>query len=133
MLFRSDEDEAPGKGNEYRLLKWEERVRKENLGKTRVGQAAPLIDRLHRLMFLLQQNRGSEMQDAYDGWGLSGDPAFKPLLQAVRELALRDRQETERRVVEAVATQLQLNRRTVVKKNRVYETPLFEYGEEKDK
>jgi hypothetical protein len=126
-----EEDDESGKGNEYRLLKWEERVTRENLGKTRVGQPAPLIDRLHRLMFLLQQNRASEMQEAYDGWGLAGDPAFKPLLQAVRELALRDRQDTERRIVEAVATQLHLNRRSVVSENRIYETPLFEYGEER--
>lgn len=128
----NNQNVASGKGNEYRLLKWEERAGRESLGRTRIGQPAPLIDRLHRLMLLLHQNRASDMQDVYDGWGLAGDPAFKPLLQAVRELALRDRQDTERRIVEAVATQLHLGKRTVVSENRVYETPLFEYGEEKN-
>lgn len=134
---RKDEEEATeaaaSKGNEYRLLRWEERVKRESLGKTRAGQPAPLIDRLHRLMFLLQQNRASEMQGAYDGWGLASDNAFKPMLQAVRELADRDGQEAECRIVEALNTQLLMNRRTVVPENMVKEPALFEYGMENKK
>jgi len=38
-------------GNEYRLLSWEERTAREELADSRNGQLAPLIDRLHRLMF----------------------------------------------------------------------------------
>jgi adenine-specific DNA methylase len=130
---QEDTDDATGKGNEYRLLRWEERVKRESLGKVRVAQPAPLIDRLHRLMHLLQQNRVFEMQEAYDGWGLASDIAFKPLLQAVRELADRDRQDTERRIVEALASQLRMNKRTIVSENMVREEPLFEYGKEKGK
>jgi hypothetical protein len=35
------------------------------------------------------------------------------LLQAVRELALRDKDDTERRLVEALATQLKMGKRTI--------------------
>lgn len=121
-----------GKGNEYRLVGWQERSSKEGLGESKAGQPAPLIDKLHRLMFLFQQNRTSEVQEAFDAWGLSNDRAFKPLLQAVRELAVRDKQESERRLVEALATQLRMNRKTVVVANGVEEVPLFEPQSEGD-
>jgi hypothetical protein len=132
---RKDEDEeeigeegsGESKGNEYRLLRWDERAMRDGLGESRAGMIAPLIDRLHRLMFLFHKNRTSEVQQLFDAWGLASDRAFKPLLQAVRELALRDRQDTERRLVEALATQLKMNRRTVVVNQEIREEPLF-YG-----
>jgi adenine-specific DNA methylase len=107
------DDETEGKGNEYRLLRWQERTRREGLGEARGGMMPPLIDRLHRLMFLFQQNRASEVQQAFDNWGLANDRAFAPLLQAVRELALRDKDDTEKRLVEALAVQLKMTKRTV--------------------
>ncbi len=128
-------DDAGGesKGNEFRLVPWEERAQREELGETRGGLPAPLIDRLQRLMRLFQQNRTAEVQQLYDAWGLANDRAFSPLLQAVRELALNDRQDIERRLVEALATQLKLNRKQVMveevvdnqMKMRVMETEVF--------
>jgi len=126
-----EENVGETKGNEYRLLDWSERVKDDRLGETRGGNPAPLIDRLHRLMLLFNQNRTGEVQQAFDAWGLSSERAFSPLLQAVRELAVRDERDTERRLVEALATQLKMNHRTVVAGNMVRETPLFEYGKEK--
>ncbi len=123
------EDEIESKGNQYRLLSWQERVKSENLGDSRTGMSAPLIDRLHRMMFLFQQNRVSEVQQSFDNWGLASDRAFPPLLQAVRELALRDSQDTERRLVEALATQLKMNRRTVLVNNVPTEVSMFENTE----
>jgi hypothetical protein len=108
-----DSAEGESKGNEFKLVPWEQRAQREDLGETRNSQPAPLIDRLHRLMKLFHQNRTAEVQQAYDAWGLANDRAFPPLLQAVRELALNDRQDTERRLVEALATQLKLNRKQV--------------------
>ncbi len=127
------EEESGGetKGNEYRLLDWAERVKDDRLGETRGGNPAPLIDRLHRLMLLFNQNRTSEVQQAFDGWGLSSERAFGPLLQAVRELAVRDERDTERRLVEALGTQLKMNHRTVVAENVGEDVPLFENGKEK--
>lgn len=130
----TEEGEEPGetKGNEFTLVPWEQRAQKEDLGETRGGAPAPLIDRLHRLMKLFQQNRTSEVQQAYDNWGLANERAFPPLLQAIRELALHDRQDTERRLVEALATQFKLSRKQVVVddgKNVVQELPLFDTAE----
>jgi hypothetical protein len=120
-------DEAPeGKGNEYRLLGWQERTSGEGLGESKAGNPAPLIDKLHRLMFLFQQNRTVEVQQLFEAWGLSNDKAFKPLLQAVRELAVRDKQDGERRLVEALATQLRMNRKTIIVANEMKEVPLFD-------
>jgi len=122
-------DEIDSKGNQFRLLRWQERVVRENLGESRAGMTAPLIDRLHRMMFLFQQNRVSEVQQSFDTWGLASERAFPPLLQAVRELALRDEQDTERRLVEALATQLKMSKRTVIVDNIPTEVSLFENTE----
>jgi hypothetical protein len=54
------------------------------------------------------------------------------LLQAIRELTLRDGKDTERRLVEALATQLKMNRKVIIAGNVVREAPLFEYVTEKD-
>jgi putative DNA methylase len=133
-----DEDEAGDilnastKADKYRLMRWEERVGDEHLGANRGNQPAPLIDKLHRLMHLLRQNRGNDVQAAYDEWGLKGDPAFPRLLQAVRELALDGLQAEEQRLVESLASQLKMNRSVVAKDNQVREMALFEYGAEAD-
>jgi arsenate reductase-like glutaredoxin family protein len=81
------------------------------------------------MMFLFQQNRVSEVQQSFDTWGLASERAFPPLLQAVRELALRDEQDTERRLVEALATQLKMSKRTVIVDNIPTEVSLFENTE----
>jgi hypothetical protein len=116
------------KADKYRLLRWDERLGDEHLGENRGVHAAPLIDKLHRLMDLLRRNRGSEVQSAYDGWGLAADPAFPRLLQAVRELALKDHDAEEQRLVESLASQLRMSRRMVAADNVVRETPLFQYS-----
>ena len=122
----ADEEAADeGKGNEYRLRRWEERTKREDLGESRGSLAAPLIDRLHRLIFLYRENRVSEVQQAYERWGLSSEKAFGPLLLAIRELAVRDRDDKERRLVEALATQLRLNRRTIMVNDVPTEVDLF--------
>jgi len=119
---------AKAKADKYRLLRWDERVRNESLGESRPNQSAPLIDRLHRLMHLLKQNRASEVQTAYDTWGLAGDPAFPRLLQAVRELAVQNHQAEEQRLVESLASQLKMYRRVVVEEGVVKEALLFDYA-----
>jgi len=110
----SDDEESEGKGNEYRLLGWRERVGREDLGETRGGMTAPLIDRLHRLMHLFQQNRVSDVQQLFDKWALASERAFAPLLQAVLELAVQAKDDTEKRLVEALSSQLKMTKRTVL-------------------
>ena len=128
---KMDEEAGESKGNEYRLLDWSERVKDDRLGEARGGSPAPLIDRLHRLMALFQQNRTCEVQQAFDAWGLASERAFIPLLQAIRELAVRDGKDTERRLVEALATQLKMNHRTVVEENVVQKVRYLNMEEKK--
>ena len=124
-------DEAPeGKGNEFRLRGWQERASADSLGESKGGNPSPLIDKLHRLMYLFQQNRAVEVQQRSDEWGLANERAFQPLLQAVRELAVRDKQDSERRLVEALASQLKMNRKTIVVANEMKEVPLFDSVED---
>ena len=125
----SGEAAGEGKGNQCRLLRLQERTDREGLGETRAGLQAPLIDRLQRLLVLFQKNRVADVRQAFDNWGLANDKAFLPLLQAVRELAVRDRQETERQLVESLANYLKLGKRTILVDNKVMETSLFEYNE----
>lgn len=120
---------ANAKADKYRLVKWDARVKDDKLGDNRPNHPAPLIDRLHRLMHLLRQNRAGDVQSLYESWGLAGDPAFPRLLQAVRELALEGHQTEEKRLVESLASQLRMNRRAVVEENIVKEMPLFAYGQ----
>jgi hypothetical protein len=118
---------SSAKADKYCLVRWHARIGDEHLGENRANQPAPLIDKLHRLMHLLRQNRASDVQAAYDQWGLAGDPAFPRLLQAVRELSLEDHETEEQRLVESLASQLKMYRR-VVENGMVKEDPLFEYG-----
>jgi putative DNA methylase len=129
---RKDEDEAEAEeaneessGSEYRLLDWSERVDREDLGESRGALASPLVDKLHRLMTLFRRNQAADVQRLYDEWGLASEQAFPPLLQAIRELALQDGNDTERRLVEALATQLKLTRRQVVEDGVLKEGPFF--------
>jgi putative DNA methylase len=119
------EEEEQSSGNEFRLRDWEERAADEKLGEPHDGQPAPLIDRLHRLMALFHRNQAPEVQKQYEAWGLASERAFPALLQATRELALRDRQDTERRLIEAIATQLNFTRRQVVDGEVVKDEPFF--------
>jgi hypothetical protein len=112
-------------GSEYRLLDWSERVERDDLGESRGGLASPLVDKLHRLMALFQRNQAADVQRLYDEWGLASERAFPPLLQAIRELALKDGNDMEQRLVESLATQLKLTRRQVVEDGVVKEAPFF--------
>jgi hypothetical protein len=77
-------------------------------------------------MHLLRQNRGNDVQSAYDAWGLQGDPASR-VFPGYAELAPSPAGRRQR-LVESLASQLKMNRSVVVKDGEVRETPLFEYG-----
>lgn len=120
-----EEVESTGSGSEYRLLDWSERVEPDDLGEGKAGQPAPLIDKLHRLMALFQRNQAADVQRLYDEWGLASERAFPPLLQAMRELALEDGNDMEKRLVESLASQLKLTRRQVVEAGVLKDEPFF--------
>jgi hypothetical protein len=121
----TDEPAEESSGSEYRLLDWSERVENDSLGDSRGGLPSPLVDKLHRLMALFHRNQAGEVQSLYESWGLASERAFPPLLQAIRELALQDGNDTERRLVEALATQLKLARRQVVEDGVLKDEPVF--------
>jgi hypothetical protein len=83
------------------------------------------VDKLHRLMALFQRNQAGKVQSLYESWGLASERAFPPLLQAIRELAFQDGNETERRLVEALATQLKLTRQQVAEDGMIKDAPYF--------
>ena len=120
-----EEVESTSSGSEYRLLDWSERVEPDDLGEGKAGQPAPLIDKLHRLMALFQRNQAADVQRLYDEWGLASERAFPPLLQAIRELALEDGNDMEKRLVESLASQLKLTRRQVVEAGVLKDEPFF--------
>jgi hypothetical protein len=70
-------------------------------------------------MCLFEKNRITDVQQLFDTWALASEKAFAPLLQAVRELALRDKDDTERRIAEALASQLKVTKRTVLENQTV--------------
>jgi putative DNA methylase len=112
---------------QYRLVDWRTRAQqRDGLGESRAGQTAPLIDRLHRLMFLLSGNRAAELQENFENWGLAAEPAFLPLIQALHSLADRERRSEEKKLIEALAAQLKLNRRKVVEAGVVREESTLE-------
>lgn len=112
--------------NAVGVVDWSERIERDDLGESRGGLASPLVDKVHRLMALFRGNRATDVQRRYDEWGLASEQAFPPLLQAIRELALQDGNETERPLVEALATQLMLTRRQVVEDGVMKEGPFFQ-------
>jgi adenine-specific DNA methylase len=121
----AEDVEEESSGSEYRLVDWSERVERDDLGESRGGLASPLVDKLHRLMALFQRNQAADVQRLYDEWGLASERAFPPLLQAIRELALKDGNDMEQRLVESLASQLKLTRRQVVEDGVVKDAPFF--------
>lgn len=121
----SEDEPEESSGSEYRLLDWLERVNRDDLGENRGGVVSPLIDKLHRLMALFHRNQAADVQRLYEEWGLASERAFPPLLQAIRELALQDGNDTERRLVEALATQLKLTRRQAIEDGAMNDAPFF--------
>jgi hypothetical protein len=121
----TEEAAEESSGSEYRLLDWSERVESDGLGESRGGLPSPLVDKLHRLMALFQRNQAGKVQSLYESWGLASERAFPPLLQAIRELAFQDGNETERRLVEALATQLKLTRQQVAEDGMIKDAPYF--------
>lgn len=93
------------KGNQFRLLTWKERIEFPNLGENRNEEPAPLIDRVHKLMQLLKDSKGKELRETFDRWGLSGEPALRPILFALRHLANRIEDKEEERILDVLTDQ----------------------------
>src|SRR5690606_17090361 len=72
---------------------------------SRNSETAPLVDRVHKLMQLLRESKGGELRDTFDRWGLSGEPALRPLLFALRHLANKAEDKEEERILDVLTDQ----------------------------
>ncbi len=106
------------KGNQFQLVGWKERAVLPKLGEGREGEPAPLIDRVHRLMWLLKESKGSELRETFERWGLRGEPALRPLLFAMRHLAHQAGDKEEERILDVLTDQFFQGARLIAEDTR---------------
>lgn len=101
-----DEPESEGTGSKVRLRRWDQRKRK-TLGQEGVGgRPVPLIDRAHRLMQLWKAGDVTKVNAFLDQAGLARDALFAQLIQALIELANKDRKGDEAPILESISNHL---------------------------
>jgi hypothetical protein len=100
------EPETEGTGSKVRLRRWDQRKRK-TLGLEGVGgRPVPLIDRAHRLMQLWKAGDVTKVNAFLDQAGLARDALFAQLIQALIELANKDRKGDEAPILESISNHL---------------------------
>ena len=101
-----DESESEGTGSKVRLRRWDQRKRKtlglEGIG----GRPVSLIDRAHRLMQLWKAGDVTKVNAFLDQAGLARDALFSQLIQALIELANKDRKGDEAPILESISNHL---------------------------
>jgi hypothetical protein len=101
-----EEPENEGTGSKVRLRRWDQRKRKtlglEGIG----GRPVPLIDRAHRLMQLWKAGEVTKVNAFLDQAGLAHDAVFAQLIQALIELANKDRKGDEAPILESISNHL---------------------------
>jgi putative DNA methylase len=101
-----DEPESEGTGSKVRLRRWDQRKRKtlglEGIG----GRPVPLIDRAHRLMQLWKAGDVTKVNAFLDQSGLAHDALFAQVIQALIELANKDRKGDEAPILESISNHL---------------------------
>ena len=101
-----DEPESEGTGSKVRLRRWDQRKRK-TLGLEGVGgRPVPLIDRAHRLMQLWKAGDITKVNAFLDQASLARDALFAQLVQALIELANKDRKGDEAPILESISNHL---------------------------
>jgi adenine-specific DNA methylase len=110
-----DEDEEPesaaddgnaeeeGTGSKVRLRAWNKRVRK-SMGYDGEGKPAPLIDQVHRLMYLWRGGDVVKVDEYVDTRALKRNMLFHQLLQALIELAQAGSE--ERSLLESISNHI---------------------------
>lgn len=102
------EDGDKKKSNMVRLKRWNERTRKD-LGEPNENDVPPLIDRVHRLMDLWKAGDQDDVNEYIADLGLQHDRLFVQLMQAMIELARKDKAADELQILEAVMNHLKRN------------------------
>lgn len=97
---------SSGGGSKVRLLRWDERRRK-NLGLEGIaGKAPPMIDCLHRLMKLWREGDQGKVDAYVEQSAAVRDKVFAHLVQAIIELARRDGKTDEASLLESISNHL---------------------------
>ena len=97
-----DSDEAGGgSGAKLKLKAWNRRTSRSLGIEGPGGRPAPLIDQVHRLMYLWRAGDQSKVDDYLDTRGLQRSALFNQILQALIELS--DAGSDERSILEAVS------------------------------
>jgi adenine-specific DNA methylase len=100
-------EEVSSGGSTVRLRTWSARTRKA-LGLEGIsGRPVPLIDRLHRLMWLWKAGDVRKVDAYLSQASLARDPLFAELVQAIIELARRDGKADEATLLEAISNHIQ--------------------------
>lgn len=101
------EEPASGSGSTVRLRAWSSRTRKalglEGIG----GKPVPLIDRVHRLMWLWKGGDVGKVDAYLDQTSVARDPLFAEVLQALIALARIDQKGDEAPLLEAISNHVQ--------------------------
>ncbi|MBS1705313.1 MAG: DUF1156 domain-containing protein [Armatimonadetes bacterium] len=113
-MGEEDESDDPDgddkkKSNMVRLKRFNERTKKD-LGEREEGEPMPpLIDRVHRLMLLWKAGDQDDVNEYVADMGLQHDRLFLQLMQALVELARRERAGDELQTLEAAMNHLKRN------------------------
>jgi len=114
-----DESEVEeGSGSTMRLKAWNQR-RGKDLGYDSNGRPKPLIDRIHRLLHLWRAGDVAKVDGYLDEYGLSRNPTFHQVLQALIEMA-REGSE-ERSLLESISNHVSAKGGTVKKPKTILE------------
>jgi putative DNA methylase len=97
----SDGEVEEGSGSKVRLKQWHQRKRPRMGYEAAGGRPVPLIDQVHRLMFLWKAGEVSVVDEYLDSRGLRRSTLFHQLLQALIELA--DAGGEERSLLESIS------------------------------
>lgn len=97
----SDAEIEEGSGSKVRLKQWHQRKRPRMGYEASGGWPVPLIDQVHRLMFLWKAGEVSAVDEYLDSRGLRRSALFHQLLQALIELA--DAGSEERSLLESIS------------------------------
>jgi adenine-specific DNA methylase len=103
----SSEEETSTSGSTVRLMRWEQRLsaqagRRKDLGLSVSSRMAPLIDQIHRIMHLWKAGDVQKVDSYLEDQGLRRNPVFPRVLQALIELARKDKQPDEVSLLESI-------------------------------
>ena len=102
--FEEDDESGEKSGSEVRLVAWNKRDRKSMGYASAGGRPVPMIDQLHRLMFLWRAGDIRLVDEYLEGNGLRQNQIFSQLIQAIIELAPNP--SDERALMESISNHL---------------------------